>query len=105
MTQMLEQTFHLALSRNGNWRLSGRMSRGLPSLKPGEVAMALTIRLPDALFKKPSLRATVDVPSTCVSAPVIDSKVVDNIREVVSQQLGIEMTIAVVEPTTETATS
>jgi hypothetical protein len=99
MTTILEQTFFLALSQNGRWRLSGRLSKSLPALKAGEIALSLTVKLPETLFKKPSLRASIEVPESAVSAPVIDSAVVDNIREIVQQQLGVDLQIAVVEPT------
>lgn len=101
MTTMLEQTFYLALSQNGRWRLSGRLTKSLPALKVGEIALSLSVKLPETLFKKPSLRASIEIPESAVSAPVIDSTVVDNIREVVSQQLGVDLTIAVVDPVVE----
>ena len=98
MTRALENTFYLALSRKGLWSLSGRISQRLPALKSGEVALALTVKLPETLFRKPSLRASVEVPESSVSTPVIDSVVLDNIKEVIAQQLGADLTIAVVQP-------
>jgi len=39
------------------------MSRGEPTTGRGEVACAVTVKCPDALFRKPLLRAEVQVPA------------------------------------------
>lgn len=101
MTTMLEQVFFLALSPSGRWRLSGRLTKSLPALKSGEIALSLTVRLPETLFKKPSLRASIEVPESAVSPPVINGEVVDNIREIVSQKLGVDLQISVIDPVRE----
>lgn len=99
MSKTLTENFYLALSRKGNWGLKARITRTLPALASGEIALALKIALPDALFQKPSLRASIEVPASAVSAPKIDSIVIDNIKETLQQQLGVNLEIAVVEPT------
>ena len=40
-----------------------RMTRGEPTTGRGEVAMALSVKAPQSLFRKPLLRAQVQVPS------------------------------------------
>lgn len=96
----LKQTFFLALSPSGRTGLSGRVAKSMPGLKRDEIAVALTIELPSALFKKPQLTASIVVPESSVTGPVIDSTVVDNIRSVISRQLGVDLKIAVVDCTT-----
>ena len=98
MTQMINQTFHLVLKRKGSWSLSARLTQKMPALKSDEVALSLSVKVPETLFKKPALRASITVPEEAVSRPTIDAGVVDNIRELISQNLGIDFTIAVVEP-------
>src|SRR5579859_2345928 len=90
--------FFLAISPYGSLRLSGRMLKSMPRLRREEVALQLSIELPDALFKRPSLTASVVVPASSISVPVIDAQVIDNIRNAVLRDVGIDLTIAVVEP-------
>lgn len=74
-----------------------RLMTSLPSLAPNEVAIRLEIELPDALFTKPSLEARVTVPDSAVTRPVVDAVVQENICAALQQQLGVELTIQVVE--------
>jgi hypothetical protein len=77
--------------------LNCRWAARSPALNAGEVAVAVNLRLPEALFKRPQLSACITVPEGAAPAPVINAEVVDNIRQVMQQQLGIDMTISVVE--------
>lgn len=103
MTRIVEQTFHLVLKRKGNWSLSARLTQKMPALKSDEVALSVAVKVPETLFTKPALRASITVPEGAVSRPIIDAGVVDNIRELVSQQLGVDLTIAVVDAIPEAA--
>ena len=94
-----KQIFFVAISPSGRNGLGGRMLKSMPRLERDEVALQLTVELPDAIFKKPSLSASVVVPEGTVKGPVIDATVVDNIRAVVSRELGVNLSIAPVEPT------
>lgn len=97
-TQMINQTFHLVLKRKGSYSLSARLTQKMPALKSDEVALSLSVKVPETLFRKPALRASITVPEEAISRPVIDAGVVDNIREMVMQNLGVDLTIAVIEP-------
>lgn len=103
MSTQAHQTFFLALSLFGGKRLSARIGKSMPRLKANEVALSLQVTLPVALFNKPSLQASIVVPPESVSTPVIDATVVENIRAVISQQLGVNLTIAVIQPELEIA--
>lgn len=78
--------------------LSLRLSRRKPALDPGEVAIRVRLELPDALFARPRLEARIAVPADQVSRPTINAAVVENIREALQQQLGVDLQIAVVVP-------
>jgi hypothetical protein len=60
--------------------------------------MKLAITVPDALFRRPQLEASITVPADQVSRPTIDAQVLDNIREQMRQAIGVDMRIALVEP-------
>ena len=86
---MTAATFHLVLKQTKRHPyLSASIHQRRPSVGPGEVSMQLDVDVPDALFKRPTLRASVKVPNGA-APPVIDSLVQDNIAEVLSKQLGI----------------
>lgn len=85
-------------SRQG---LAARVLTRAPRLAADEISLLLTLALPDTLFKKPALRASIVIPDESVNRPVIDSTVVDNIKSEIQKQLGVELTIAVMDPTTE----
>lgn len=76
-------------------KLVASLSGTMPS---NSVALKLNIHLPDSLFKKPQLQATIKIKDSDVSKPVINAEVLDNIKEAVSTQLGVDLTINVVEP-------
>lgn len=62
------------------------------------VAIKVNLNLPDSIFKKPQLQATIKIDESDVSKPVIDAKVLDNIKAEMSKYLGIDMSINIVEP-------
>lgn len=96
--QTREAELYLVLTPNGVWGLAARITTKPPKLAAREVAMTLTVKVPSALFEKPALRATVQVPADAVNRPVIDAAVADNIRQELERTLGVDVTIAVIEP-------
>lgn len=75
-----------------------RVAKNAPRLDANEIALKLKLELPDELFKRPQLEASITVPRDAVTPAVVSAEVGDNIREVVRQQLGIDLTIQMVEP-------
>lgn len=95
----MTEDFYLIVSKGQRGRsLSVRVAARTPSLKVGEVAMSVTLRLPSTLFEKPQLKASITVPDDKVSAPVISAEVAANIGEIVKQQTGLDLTIMVQVP-------
>ncbi len=89
----LDATFYLALSESQRHPyLSARIATKRPSLKAGEVLLELNVSVPRALFKRPSLSASIKVPDNMPS-PVITTEVQDGIAAVLSQQLGMRVTV------------
>lgn len=78
-------------------QLSARLSARTPSLAKDEVAIKLNIKVPDGLFKRPQLKASISIPESAVTAPVVSAEVIDNVREVLSQQTGLDVTVSLVE--------
>lgn len=75
---------------------SVRVSKGRPSVEAHEVAILLNLRLPKALFVRPSLSASITVPEN--SAPLkITPEVQSNIARVIEEQLGIVLKLSAPE--------
>lgn len=99
---MIGTTFYLALrrfkNRYGNFELEARITKRSPALQGGEVAMALKVEVPEAIFMRPSLRAAVTVAPSAVSPPVIETQVVDNVAELLRATFGCDVRITVEQP-------
>jgi len=91
--------FYLVVKKKSGCQksLCGRLSQRSPSLKSGEVAIKVCVVVPEALFVKPQLEAKVIIPESAVSKPVIDATVLDNVREIMEQQTGLDVSVRLVE--------
>ena len=76
---------------------SARLTVSSPALDSHEVAVKISLDIPDELFSRPQLQASIKVPNDSVSALVIEADVIDNIQEIVSKELGVDLNIALVE--------
>lgn len=62
------------------------------------IALKLNLNLPDDLFKKPQLEATIDIGKDKVAAPIITADILHNIQAEISKQIGVDLQINVIEP-------
>ena len=76
---------------------SVRLTVTSPALDSHEVAIKLTLDVPDELFSKPQLEASISVPKDSVSAPVIEAGVIDNIQEMISKEIGVDLNISLLK--------
>lgn len=91
----LDATFYLALSQSQRWPyLSARVTAKAPSLGPGEIAMELSVSVPAALFRRPTLSASISIPDN-LPEPVISAEVQDRIAATLSDQLGVQVHLTV----------
>lgn len=72
-----------------------RLSKATPALAPNEIAMRLNLTVPRAVFRKPSLEATINLPASIGAPDKIDAAVVGNIKAAVQQATGLELSIGV----------
>lgn len=95
-------SFYLIAALNRRLRyssraLSFRVTKGAPTLKRDEVAIKVNVSLPEALFNRPSLSATIKVDPEDAPKKVIETVVLDNIKATLRKELDIDMEISVVE--------
>lgn len=81
-----------------SWTLRVRLATRSPSLRPGEVPVYVSVSLPDALFEKPTLRATITVDDVQVPPARITADVQANIVEQLRQALGVDVKLVVEVP-------
>lgn len=97
--QTVNGEFYLAVSKakRGFRDLTARLTNKVPSLASGEVAIKVNVSVPEALFTRPMLQASIKVPEDAVSKPVINAVVLDNIKETLNQQFGLDVRVSLVE--------
>ena len=88
---------YLIVGKRRNSKPTARLTVTTPALESHEIAVKISLDIPEELFTKPQLEATIKVPEDSINSPVIEAGVIDNIKEIVSKQLGIDLNIGVVE--------
>lgn len=74
-----------------------RITKGKPSLDWDEIAIRLEVDLPDALFNRPRLEASITIPEEAAKGEIIQSVVADNVKEAIEQATGLTFSVAVVD--------
>lgn len=84
-----------------NSRGSARLTQSKPGLNWDEISILLDVNLPDALFKKPRLEATINIPEEAAGPDVLNSEVVENVQEAIKTATGLTFSINVVKEEVE----
>lgn len=93
----IEATLFLALrTTDRHPYMAARITPKTPKLAAGEVVVELKLKVPRALFQRPTLRASVEIPAGQVPT-MITADVQDNIARALSEQLGMRVEITVPE--------
>lgn len=80
-----------------NKRGSIRTTKTQPSLNWDEVAIRTEIELPDELFRRPRLQASITIPKEAAQPQEITSEVIEDCKEAIKQSTGLEMSIKVIK--------
>lgn len=98
-TDNMQTTVYLAVkeAHRGYKNYSVRATKTLPDLQSGEIAVKVTLDIPDAAFTKPQFEAKVTVPKEAVSDHIIDANVVDNVEQIIKEQTGFDVTLQAIE--------
>ena len=80
---------YLIVGKRRNSKPTARLTVTTPALESHEIAVKISLDIPEELFTKPQLEATIKVPEDSVNSPVIEAEVIDNIKEIVSKQQEI----------------
>jgi len=93
-TKKMRTEFYLVVNESG----SIRTCKTQPNLKFNEVSVALTIDLPDNLFKKPMLSGVIEVPDSKVRPTVITPEITQDIQNAIKDHSGVEVRLEIQEP-------
>lgn len=95
---------YLVIKKSGNqyypkyypkYRVS-KTTTSSPSLESNEVAIKVSVSLPDTVFDRPAFQAEIDVPEEAVNKPVISADVIDNVQEIIKQNTGFDVKLEAV---------
>lgn len=78
-----------------NSRGGCRITKTQPALQWDEISIRLELALPDELFTKPSLTASISVKDEAINSPAIEAVVIDNIEKSIKEHTGIEVKLSV----------
>lgn len=86
------------------WSHNVKLVKTLKGTMPSNaIAIKLNLNIPDSMFKKPMLEASIKINEEDITKPIITAEVLDNIKEVFQQRLGVDVTLQHVQPDLELA--
>lgn len=86
--------FYLIVNDNGTTKTAKKK----PGLQWNEISILMNLELPDMLFRKPQLSATILVPNKAASQQAIEAVTADNVRAAIEQATGMKVRIEIAEP-------
>lgn len=90
----MKTSFYLVVNDRG----TTKTVKTRPNLAYNEVAIAVTLQLPNSLFQKPQLNASIVVPDEAVAPQTIQADMADNIREAIETATGLEVKLTIESP-------
>jgi len=72
------------------------ITKNRPGLDWDEISIKLEINIPDELFKRPRLEATINIPEDAAAPHIVDCQTIENFKEVIKQGTGYQLDIKVI---------
>lgn len=85
--------FYLVVSERG----SMRVLKSVPALNWDEIAIKMKLDIPDEIFKRPQLSASIKIPKDVVLTKVIEADIVDNIKEIFKAGTDLNINLTIVD--------
>ena len=85
---------YLIITSRGNISIRERE----PRLGANEIALRVALEVPDAIFRRPILRADLKVPREAVPGVAITPEIATNVEQLIKQATGLEMVVSIVAP-------
>jgi hypothetical protein len=87
---------YIAVRKKGYHDMSARLTKTSPALDHDEIAIKVSLEVPEELLTKPQLHAKVTVPEEAVSKPIIEADVIDNVESIIAEQTGFNVRLEAV---------
>ncbi len=71
-----------------------RITKQKPDTAADEIAVRVVMEIPEALFRRPSLEASITIPAGSSRDAVITAEVQSNIAAIIREQTGLTVTIS-----------
>jgi len=84
---------YLVIKSNGSAKVVERE----PRLERNEISLRLSLEIPNALFERPRLEATMKIPTEAIPKIKITPTVSDNVEKLIRQSTGLNMHVTVIE--------
>lgn len=68
-----------------------------PTTSSNQIAVNVQINVPDTFFETPQFQAIINVPEDAVTARKVNVEVADNIAQMISEQLGVQVHVVIPE--------
>lgn len=81
-----------------NSKGSIRTVKNRPGLSWDEISIHCEVKVPDAIFKRPTINASIQIPEDIVQNPQIEAETVDNVKDILKRG-GIDLEINVIPAT------
>ena len=99
--QYVKGECYLLVGAKKNWRqweMQGfTVRKTKPDVGRDQIAMKISLRLPVALFEKPTLAATIDVDGE-VPVLEIEPETIHTVQDLIRAQTGLDVELRVIEP-------
>jgi len=89
----MNKKFYLVISQKGKVRAT----KTSPSLEWNEISIGVNLDIPDAIFERPILNASITIPTDTVIKTPINAEVRDNVAEAIKQATGLKFVIKIEE--------
>jgi len=86
----MKKIFWIVINQKGSIRATKRA----PGLDWNEVAVRLTMDIPDELFERPRLEASIKIPQEACVPDVISSEVIVNAKKAIERSTGLEIKLS-----------
>jgi hypothetical protein len=77
-----------------------RVTKTAPALERQEIAIRISLDIPEILFTRSALQADITIPESTKLQSVIDAETIDNIENAIKQQTGVDVKLTI-EPEKE----
>lgn len=81
-----------------NDRGTTRTNKTKPDLKLNEVSIAMNLEIPDSVFKRPQLEATIQLAEKDMPVQHIPVEMQDNLRQALEKAAGVHVKLEIIQP-------